>query len=103
MTPELDGLLFLEKILPRGRNVKPAMLRHVYRQQVHRDELAENALPLGFGVFTADVKRRDLVVAKLLDTGIRLSHQHIDHIGYAEALTRAIDAGERLLGGDCAI
>src|ERR1700761_8547448 len=74
----------------------------VYAHEPEHDQLAQHRAPLPAVQIRADAKGTQTRMSKLLDLGVLLSAQHIDHVLCSEtepaALLAAIDAGHELAG-----
>ena len=66
-------------------------------QQAERDALARDGAPFSVAALPAYGEGAQLIVAALRDFVGGFAAQHVDHVHRAEALARAVHAGEQLL------
>src|SRR5262249_17421168 len=101
--PQLDAALAPQHVAAIRREAQPAMALHVDDQEAHGDELAEHRTPFLRRQLLPDSVGTEVVVTELSDLLRIAAAQHIDHVAGAEALSRAVDAGERLAHGLAAV
>src|SRR5439155_13825889 len=94
LTQELAALL---------RDVQAAMARDIHCDEPVGDELADNRAPGIAVMLAADAESGELVMVQAPDALIRLAQENRNHMRLAEALAGAVDAGQKLLGGDGAV
>src|SRR4051794_4601607 len=79
------------------------MAGYIHLGQSMGDELADNRAPGIALVLSADAESGELVVAEVRDARVGLAQQNRNDMCLPEALARAVDAGEKFLGGDGAV
>ena len=79
------------------------MARHIHCNQPMGDELADDRTPGVAVVLPADAERGELVMAEAPDALVGLAQENRDDMRLPEALAGAVDAGQKLLGGDGAV
>ena len=100
---QAQGWLLAQELAALGGDGQASMACHIHGDQPMGDELADHRAPGVAVMLPADAERGELVMTQALDALVALAQQNRDDMRLPEALTGAIDAGEKLLGGNGAV